>query len=34
VVLFSLPLNNQPTLQLADELAERRRQLGTQPSAA
>jgi Na+/melibiose symporter-like transporter len=34
VLLFSLPLNKQTTLQMADELAERRKRLGAQPSAA
>jgi Na+/melibiose symporter-like transporter len=34
VLLLSLPLSKQTTLQMADELAERRKQLGTQPSPA
>jgi DNA-binding ferritin-like protein len=34
VLLFSLPLSKQTTLQMADELAERRKRLGAQPSAA
>jgi DNA-binding ferritin-like protein len=33
-LLLSLPLSKQTTLQMADELAERRKQLGTQPSPA